>query len=174
MDASPQNKIDHLFAQADDFTLCDAVHCAIEDQHNYEKIIEGHADVPEDRRIIHYIWGITGFLETNGFSYFWGVDIDHDFYPVAFEAIGNTRQAANIRKSLELITDRSVLGDYQAVESFFGSENDVKTAAASFEDSLYDEKADIQERLSKFIRKHRYSYADLMNQIASSIESELE
>lgn len=169
-----ETKIDRAFAKADDFVLCDAVHGSIEDRHDYENIVEGDASVPHDRRVIHYIWGVTGFLETNGFSYYWGVDIDHDFYPVAFEAIGNELQAANIRKSLEVITDRSVLGDYEAVRNFFGSQEKEREAADTFEDFLYGEKADIQEQLSKFIRRRRYSFADLIDEIAPSIEADLE
>lgn len=165
-----ERQIDSDFAGVNDFTLCEILHGFLEDHYGFERIVWNDPPIPRERRVIHYIRSLTGFLEVNGFSYFWGVDIDHAFVAQAFDEIGDRHQAKNFRDALALITDSAVLGDYNMVNEFFGSSAIQEEIAEPFQQRLYAHDKDIQEKLAHYARRRRYMFADLYDELHKDFE----
>ena len=64
-----------------------------------------------------------------------------------------------------------MLGDFQEVADFFGSEEKLSEAAQPFEEYLFQGKANIQEALAKYIRQRRYSFDELHEIIHKEINA---
>lgn len=150
--------LESLFAKTNNFYLCDIVYGAIENHYGYTAVIRNTPKVLREHRVIHYVWATTGFLEVNGFSYYWGVDIDHPFYAHAFDAIEAQIQANNIRDALKIVTDKNVLGDYHRVGEFFGSPEMEQAAADPFQRVLFGAHDEIETKLAAYIRKRPQSF----------------
>ena len=162
-----------LIDSASTFDLCDAVCSAIEEAHGYDSIVSAATtDIPPSRRAIHFVWSLTGFLECNGFHYFWGLNCDHGFYSEAFSKIGMPEHAKNIRDSLSVIVDKGILGDCDTVANWFGSEDAAHEASDRFETFLFAGHDQIEETLANYIRARLPDLSDLYSAITKKLAND--
>ena len=161
-------KIDAVFAMATDFEIATAAHSAIEDYYGFETILARDPRVPYDRWVVHTVSANTGFFETNGYSYFWGSNCDHKGFAESLRVIGRPILAMVIEEAIAMVPE-SFLGDWDAVDDFFGGEEARIEAADTMDAKLITEDPDITQKISKYIRLHRYRYSDLLGAIDKSI-----
>ena len=166
---SERSRIDAVFAKATDFEIVTAAHSAIEDHYGFETILERDPRVPYDRWVVHTISANTGFFETNGYSYFWGSNCDHKGLAESLRVIGRPILARVVEEAIVMVPG-SLLGDWDAVDDFFGGEDERIVAAETMDAKLITEDPGIIDKTSKYIRLHRYSYSDLLDAIDKSID----
>jgi hypothetical protein len=63
----------------------------------------------------------------------------------------------------------SLLGNWDAVDEFFGGEDQRIAAAETMDAKLITEDPEINDKVSKYVRLHRYSYLDLLDAIDKHI-----
>lgn len=160
--------IDAVFANATDFEIVTAAHSAIEDRYGFETIQKRDPRVPFDRWVAHTVVANTGFFEINGYSYFWGTNHDHQGFAESLRVIGRPILALVIEEAIAMVP-ANMLGDWDAVDDFFGGEAERIAAAETMDAKLITENPGITEKVSKYIRWHRYSYSDLLDAIDKSI-----
>jgi hypothetical protein len=156
--------IDSVFADANDFELCDAVTSAIEDRYGFYDLLERHPDIPTDRWAAHAVWGNTGFFECEGYSRFWGSETDQAGFAEAIRMIGFPI-LADILENAILAVPKNILGNHDAVETHVESERIRMELAEQLDSKLISERPDITGKPATFIRYRRASYADLIEQI---------
>jgi len=162
------SKIDSIFAEATDFELTDAVHGAIEDLYGFDAILEKAKNVPFDRWVVHTVIANTGYFETNGYSYFWGTKHDHHGFAEALKVIGKPILAQIVETSIKKVP-KDILGDWDKVDEYFGSYEKRLEAAIILDAKLINEHPDIVPKVSKYIRKNRIRYYDVIDKIEKSI-----
>ena len=158
------SRIDAVFARATDFEIVTAAHSAIEDCYGFETILERNPRVPFDRWVVHTVSANTGLFEGEGYSYFWGSNIDHKGFAESLKVIGRPILARVIEEAIAAVPS-SLLGDWDAVDEFFGGEDQRIAAAETMDAKLITENPGITDKLSKYVRLHRYSYLDLLDAI---------
>ena len=166
---SERARIDAVFAKATDFEIVTAAQTAIEAHYGFETILERDPRVPYDRWVVHTVSANTGFFETNGYSYFWGTNCDHKGFAESLRVIGRPILAAVVEEAIAMVPE-SLLGDWDAVDDFFGGEDQRIAAAETLDAKLITEDPGITDKTSKYIRLHRYSYSDLLDAIDKSID----
>ena len=162
------SRIDAVFARATDFEIVTAAHSAIEDCYGFETILQRNPRVPFDRWVVHTISANTGLFEGEGYSYFWGSNIDHKGFAECLKVIGLPILASVIEEAIAAVPN-SLLGNWDAVDEFFGGEDQRITAAETMDAKLITEDPGITDKASKFVRLHRYSYLDLLDAIDKDI-----
>jgi hypothetical protein len=158
------SKIDAVFARATDFEIVTAAHSAIEDCYGFETILQRNPRVPYDRWVVHTIMANTGLFEGNGYSYFWGSSVDHKGFAESLKVIGLPILSRIIEEAITQVPS-SMLGDWDAVDDFFGGEEERIVAADTMDAKLIIENPGITDKASKYVRSHRYSYLDLLEAI---------
>ena len=166
---SERSRIDAVFAKATDFEIVTAAHSAIEEHYGFETILKRDPRVPYHRWVAHTVTANTGFFETNGYSYFWGTSCDHKGFAESLRVIGRPILATVVEEAIVMVPE-SLLGDWDAVDDFFGDEDERILAAETLDAKLITEDPDITGKTSKYIRLHRYSYSDLLDAIDKSID----
>ena len=161
-------RIDAVFAVATDFEIVSATHSAIEDCYGFESILERNPRVPFDRWVVHTISANTGLFENEGYSYFWGSNIDHNGFAESLKAIGLPILASVIEEAIAAVP-KNLLGNWDAVDDFFGGEDQRIAAAETMDAKLITEDPGITDKTSKYVRLHRYSYLDLLDAIDKHI-----
>lgn len=163
------SRIDAVFANATDFEIMTAAQTAIEELYGFETILERDPRVPYDRWVAHTVAANSGFFDGEGYSYFWGTNCDHHGYAESLRVIGLPILATIIEESITMVP-ADILGDWDAVDEFFGGEDERIVAAETMDAKLISEDPDIDEKVSKYIRQHRYSYSDLVDAIEKSVK----
>jgi hypothetical protein len=158
------SRIDAVFARATDFEIVSATHSAIENCHGFESILQRNPRVPFDRWVVHTISANTGLFEGDGYSYFWGSNIDHKGFAESLKVIGLPILASVIEEAIAAVPN-SLLGNWDAVDEFFGGEDQRIAAAETMDAKLITENPGITDKASKYVRLHRYSYLDLLDAI---------
>lgn len=158
------SKIDAVFARATDFEIVTAAHSAIENHYGFETILRRDPRVPFDRWVVHTISANTGLFEGEGYSYFWGSNIDHKGFAEGLRVIGLPILASIIEDAITAVPG-NMLGNWDAVDDFFGGEDQRIVAADTMDAKLITEDPEINDKLSKYVRLHRYSYPDLLDDI---------
>jgi hypothetical protein len=160
--------LDAIFADANDFELCDAMKAVIEDEYGFDALLERDSRIPQERWIIHTIWGNTGLFGCEGYSIFWGAQIDHAGFAEAMREIRFPILASIIEQAANLVP-LAILGDSRAVDAQRESE-DRRTQSADLMDAkLITERPDILGRLATYIRSRRASFLDLADDIHETI-----
>ena len=154
-------RIDAVFARATDFEIVCAAHSAIEDCYGFETILKRDPRVPFDRWVVHTISANTGLFEGDGYCYFWGSNIDHKGFAESLKVIGRPILARVIEEAITAVPG-NLLGDWDAVDEFFGGEEQRIAAAETMDAKLITENPGITDKTSKYVRLHRYSYLDLL------------
>ncbi|HKO96551.1 MAG TPA: hypothetical protein VJU86_06155 [Pyrinomonadaceae bacterium] len=162
------SRIDAVFARATDFEIVTATHMAIENCYGFETILQRNPRVPFDRWVVHTIVANTGLFEGDGYSYFWGSNIDHRGFAECFKVIGLPILAMIIEEAIAAVPTR-LLGDWDGVDDFFGGEDERIVAADTMDEKLITENPGITDKTSKYVRLHRYSYLDLIEAIDTDI-----
>ena len=157
-------RIDAVFARATDFEIVSATHSAIENCYGFETILQRNPRVPFDRWVVHTISANTGLFEGEGYSYFWGSNIDHKGFAESLKVIGLPILASVIEEAIAAVPN-SLLGNWDAVDEFFGGEDQRIAAAETMDAKLITENPEITDKASKYVRLHRYSYLDLLDAI---------
>lgn len=166
---SERAQIDAVFANATDFEIVTAAHLAIEAHYGFETILKRDPRVPYDRWIVHTVTANTGFFEVNGYSYFWGTNCDHPGFAESLKVIGRPILSKIIEEAIAQVP-ATILGDWDAVDDFFGGEDERIAAADTMDAKLITEDpGEIMEKTSKYVRLHRYSYSDLIDAIDKSV-----
>lgn len=158
------SRIDAVFARATDFEIVSATHSAIESCYGFESILERNPRVPFDRWVVHTISANTGLFEGDGYSYFWGSNIDHKGFAESLKVIGLPILASVIEEAIAAVPN-NLLGNWDAVDDFFGGEDQRIAAAETMDAKLITENPGITDKASKYVRLHRYSYLDLLGAI---------
>ena len=158
------SRIDAVFARATDFEIVSATHSAIESCCGFESILERNPRVPFDRWVVHTISANTGLFEGDGYSYFWGSNIDHKGFAESLKVIGLPILASVIEEAIAAVPN-NLLGNWDAVDDFFGGEDQRIAAAETMDAKLITENPGITDKASKYVRLHRYSYLDLLGAI---------
>jgi len=158
------SRIDAVFARATDFEIVSATHSAIENCYGFETILQRDPSVPFDRWVVHTISANTGLFEGDGYSYFWGSNIDHKGFAESLRVIGRPILASVIEEAIAAVPG-NLLGNWDAVDEFFGGEDQRIAAAETMDAKLITEDPGITDKASKYIRLHRYSYLDLLDAI---------
>ena len=158
------SRIDAVFARATDFEIVTAAHSAIEDCYGFETILQRNPLVPFDRWVVHTISANDGLFEGEGYSYFWGSNIDHKGFAESLKVIGLPILASVIEEAIAAVPN-SLLGNWDAVDEFFGGEDQRIAAAETMDAKLITENPGITDKASKYVRLHRYSYLDLLDAI---------
>jgi len=156
--------IDAVFARATDFEIVSATHSAIEKSYGFDTILQRNPRVPFDRWVVHTISANTGLFEGEGYSYFWGSNIDHKGFAESLKVIGRPILASVIEEAIAAVPN-SLLGNWDAVNEFFGGEDQRIAAAETMDAKLITENPGITDKASKYVRLHRYSYLDLLDAI---------
>ena len=162
------SKIDAVFARATDFEIVTAAHSAIEAYYGFETILQRDPRVPFDRWVVHTISATSGFFECEGYSYFWGSNIDHKGFAECLKVIGLPILSRVIEEAIASVP-ASLLGDWDAADDFFGGEDARIVAAETMDAKLITENPGITDKASKYVRLHRYSYIDLLGAIDADI-----
>jgi hypothetical protein len=157
-------RIDAVFARATDFEIVTAAHSAIENCYGFETILRRDPRVPFDRWVVHTISADTGLFEGDGYSYFWGSNIDHRGFAKSLKVIGLPILAMVIEEAIAAVRGK-LLGDWDAVDDYFGGEDERIAAAETMDAKLITENPGITDKASKYVRLHRYSYLDLLDAI---------
>lgn len=157
-----------MFANATDFEIVTAAHSAIEDLYGFETILERDPSVPYDRWVVHTISANTGLFEGDGYSYFWGTNCDHKGFAESLRVIGLPILAMVVEEAITMVPS-DILGDWDAVDDFFGGEDERIAAAETLDAKLIEEDPGITDKASKYVRLHRYSYSDLLDAIEKSV-----
>lgn len=158
---NPSGLIDAVFADANDFELCNALSSVIESHYGFNTLFEHHADVPHDRWVVHSVWGNTGFFACEGYSRLWGTETDQHGFAAALHEIGFPILGSVLEKALGIVP-ANILGKLDAVEAHRSTKTARKKAAEHLDAKLISENPDIQGRLASYIRSRRTSYADLI------------
>ncbi len=161
-------KIDRVFAKATDFEISDAVCSAIEELYGYDTIQARSPNIPHDRWVVYTVFSNTGFFENNGYSYFWGTAIDHSGFAENLKEVGLPILSSVIFTAIKKVPQNK-LGNWDAVDTFFGSYENRLEAANNMDEKLINENPNIIEKVSKYVRKHRYNYIDLIKKIENCI-----
>ena len=162
------SRIDAVFARATDFEIVTAAHSAIEDCYGFETILQRNPRIPFDRWVVHTISANTGLFEGEGYSYFWGSNIDHKGFAECLKVIGRPILASVIEEAIAAVPS-SLLGKWDEVDEFFGGEDERIGAAETMDAKLITENPGITDKTSKYVRLHRYSYLDLLDAIDTNI-----
>jgi hypothetical protein len=162
------SRIDAVFAKATDFEIVTGAHSAIEEKYGFETILKRDPSVPYDRWIVHTVSANTGFFECEGYSYFWGTNCDHQGFAESLRVIGLPILAKVIEEAIAMVPS-NLLGDWDAVDDFFGGEDERVAAAETMDGLLITDDPGITDKASKYVRLHRYSYLDLLGAIDKSI-----
>ena len=166
---SERSRIDAVFAKATDFEIVTGSQSAIEDCYGFETILERDPQVPYDRWVVHTVAATAGFFECEGYSYFWGTNCDHKGFAESLRVIGLPILANVVEEAITMVP-ASLLRDWDAVDDFFGGEDERIVAAETLDAKLITEDPEIIDKTSKYIRLHRYSYSDLLDAIDKSID----
>jgi hypothetical protein len=158
------SRIDAVFARATDFEIVGATHSVIENCYGFETILQRNPRVPFDRWVVHTISANTGLFEGDGYSYFWGSNIDHKGFAESLKVIGLPILASVIEEAIAAVPN-NLLGNWDAVDDFFGGEDQRIAAAETMDAKLITENPGITDKASKYVRLHRYSYLDLLDAI---------
>lgn len=113
---------------------------------------------------MHTISANTGLFEGDGYSYFWGSNIDHKGFAECLRVIGRPILASVIEEAIAAVPG-NLLGNWDAVDDFFGGEDQRIAAAETMDAKLITEDPGITDKASKYVRLHRYSYLDLLDPI---------
>ena len=113
---------------------------------------------------MHTISANDGLFEGEGYSYFWGSNIDHKGFAESLKVIGLPILASVIEEAIAAVPN-SLLGNWDAVDEFFGGEDQRIAAAETMDAKLITENPGITDKASKYVRLHRYSYLDLLDAI---------
>ena len=162
------SRIDAVFACATDFEIVSATHSVIENYYGFESILQRNPHVPFDRWVVHTISANTGLFEGDGYSYFWGSSVDHKGFAESLKVIGLPILSRIIEEAITQVPS-SMLGDWDAVDDFFGGEEERIVAADTMDAKLIIENPGITDKASKYVRSHRYSYLDLLEAIDLNI-----
>lgn len=165
---SERSKIDAVFANATDFEIVMAAQSAIEECYGFETILKRDTRVPYDRWVVHTVAANTGLFENEGYSYFWGTNCDHHGFAESLRVIGLPILSTIIEEAIAMVPAK-ILGDWDAVDDFFGGEDERIAAADTMDEKLINENPGITEKISKYVRLHRYSYFDLLDAIEKNI-----
>ena len=156
------NEINDFFADCTDFELCDTLFVVIENTYGFDTLLEHAKHIPHERWVIHCLWGCMGFLDGEGYSYFWGSQLDHAGYAEALEEVGFDILANIIRDSIALVPPK-ILGDWDAVEAHTASETARDEAAEHMDEMFISDHPDYANDLGKYIRTRRQSFGDLLD-----------
>ena len=156
------NDVNDFFADCTDFELCDALSVVIETHYGFEKLLQRSPHIPHERWVIHCIWGCTGVLDGEGYSTFWGSQLDHAGYAEALDEIGFPILASIIRDAIALVPSK-VLGNWDAVESHRRSEKARDEAAELMDEKFISDHPEIDRNLARYVRDRRHSFADLLD-----------
>lgn len=155
------NDVNEFFADCTDFEICDHLSVVIENLYGFEVLQARAAHIPLERWVIHCIWGSSGFLDGEGYSYFWGSDLDHHGFAEALDEIGFNILAEIVRDSITLVPP-AILGDWDAVESHTASEAAREEAAELMDEKLISDHPDFSGKLARYARDRRHTFADLL------------
>ena len=162
------SRIDAVFARATDFEIVDATSSAIESCYGFETVLQRSPSVPFDRWVVHTIWANCGLFEGDGYSYFWGSNIDHKGFAESLRVVGLPILGMIIEEAIPQVPGK-LLGNWDAVDDFFGGEDERIAAAETMDAKLITEDPGIAEKVSKYVRLHRYFYLDLLDAIDTHI-----
>ncbi len=97
---------------------------------------------------MHTISGNTG-LEGDGYSYFWGSNIDHKGFAESLKVIGLPILASVIEEAIAAVPN-SLPGNWDAVDEFFGGEDQRIAAAETMDAKLITENPGTTDKASKY------------------------
>jgi len=167
MDAS--QKIDIVFADANDFEICSALTSAIEDHYGFDTLLKNNSSIPHDRWAIHSVLGNTGFFACEGYSRLWSTQTDHHGFAKALAEIGFPILSSLVEKAIGIVPSY-ILGDYDLVEAHTSSEAARDKASEHLDTKIIFENPNIQDRLASYIRIRRASYTDLVGTIDEHVQ----
>ena len=154
--------LNDFFADSTDFELCSNLAVVIENCYSFEALRQHKPGIPHERWVIHGIWSSLGLLECEGYSTFWGSDLDHQGFADGLEEIGFEILASIIRDSIAIVPPE-VLGNWDAVEAHSASEGDRDEAADLMDDKLISSHPDFTGKLARYARDRRHTFADLLD-----------
>jgi hypothetical protein len=88
----------------------------------------------------------------------------HKGFAESLKVIGCPILASVIEEAIVAVPS-SLLGNWDAVDEFFGGEDQRIAAAETMDAKLITENPGITDEASKYVRLHRYSYLDLLDAI---------
>lgn len=137
--------------QLSDFDLCELVYDSIDEIHGYDDIIDGKIELTEEERTVFYIWGVGGFIDTNGFVGLWSLSPDYRKLTDSLSLIGKENQASVVSKSLELFKPKAPPVDGLELVDFFGSEEKAQKSAEPFQKEYWSF-GEHEKALAEYIR----------------------
>ena len=161
-------QIDKFFAACNDFELCEILTSVLEEYYGFENLKEQSEKIPIDRRLIHFLWGVYGIIEGDGYAAFWAMDCDHSSLVEALKLIRMHILADIAQKSLANIPPDK-LGDWDALVEYFGGDEGFAEAVDLYDAKFINERPDITGNLASYIRLNRYSYCDLVNDLEEKL-----
>jgi hypothetical protein len=167
------NEMDEFCADCNDFELCNTLALVIEEFYGFEALLRRERHIPYERWVIHNIWGNVGFFDCEGYSYFWGIDLDHLGYAEALDEIGFDILSRIIRDYIPLVSPED-LGNWDAVEAHIESEDARDEAADHMDDKLINDHPDFVGKTATYARAIRYSFTDLLDKLVPTLEKHRE
>jgi hypothetical protein len=166
------HELNEIFAECTDFELCSTLHSVIEDVYGFEALLQRKEHIPRERWVIHCVIANTGFFDCEGYSYFWGTNLDHRGFAEALDEIGFDILARIIRDYAELVPPE-VLGKWDAVESHTDSE-EAREAAEHMDDKFISEHPNFDEKTARYARARRHSFVDLLDKLVIGLRAHRE
>jgi hypothetical protein len=164
-----RDRLNEVFASAVDFDLCDSLTTVIENRYSQERLLHRDKSIPNERWVIYTVLSYDGFFQCEGYSCFWGANIDHRGYADALDEVGLPILASILRDYYDLVPEK-YLGDFDAVQSDRKSRRKRKIAAEHMDEKLITEAPDIVGKLAAYIRTRRYSFLDCIDDIEQELE----
>ena len=163
-----ETQIDKCFAACNDYELCENLTRVIEEYYGYGNLEAQSENIPEKRRLIHFLWGAFSIIEGDGYTAFWAMDCDHIALVKALKLVQMHTLAEVAQESLENIP-ADKLGDWDALEEYFGGEEKFDKASEVYDNIFITDKPDIKGHLSAYLRLTRYNYVDLVDELETQL-----
>ena len=165
--------LNEFFAECNDSELCDALCVVIEEVYGFEALLQREEHIPLERWVIHCVGGCTGFFDCEGYSYFWGTNLDHLGFAEALDEVGFDILASIIRDYAALVPP-DVLGNWDAVESHTDSERAREEAAYHMDEKFISEHPDFVGKTAQYARARRHSFVDLLDKLVIRLRAHRE
>jgi hypothetical protein len=157
--------LETIFSSLSGFDLADGIACAAEDRYGYDELMQWPNTIPEQHRVVHFIWSNTGFAECNGYVEFLMLDCQHIALPASFRAVGLPDLANIVDLMIEPALESNALGDQGALERHFGGWDPFSEWVNQFERTLFRASDRIHEAVAAYCHANQSSFASLLPEL---------
>jgi hypothetical protein len=161
------DQINEFFADCTDWELCNVLDLVIENFYGFDSLRHHQPHIPHERWVIHCVWSTSGFLDCEGYWYFWGTDLDQHGYADALEEIGFEILPGILRDSIALVPPE-MLGDWDAMEAHKRSEDAREEDADLMDEKFISNHPDYTGKLARYARDRRFTFADIYDELVST------